>query len=129
MKYLIWTSVISTVLLSACAGAPTVDYSKINVACAQDCKKDEAECQTRFADLPTLRYTHCTPELKACINACPPPGAVYEKAPANSTATAAISPDKPSIADRLKLLEELHKSGVVTDKEYADKRQEILKSL
>jgi len=128
MKNLLWTSVISTALLSACAAAPTVDYSKIDAECGQACKKDEAECQKRFADLPTLRYTHCAPELKACINACPPPGSVSVKAPINPTATA-ISSEKPSIADRLKLLEELHKSGVITDKEYADKRQEILKSL
>jgi hypothetical protein len=135
MKQVVWVSVAATLALSACAGAPPLDYSKVDAECAQKCKTSETECTSRFAEFPTLLYTHCAPEARACVKACPPPGSspaklnttdkpadTLSKIPANSNSAT-------SIADRLKLLEELHKSGVITDKEYTDKRQEILKSL
>ena len=125
MKRVMWVSVVSAVMLSACASEPKIDYAKVDAECGRICQKNNADCVARFSELPTLLYTHCKPELAACVKVCPPPGTTPVPSPASST----FSTDARSIADRLKMLEELHKSGVLTDKEYADKRQEILKSL
>ena len=125
MKRVIGLSVVSTLILSACASTPPIDYSKVDAECVKVCQKEETECNSLFADIPTLLYTHCKPEARACVTACPAPGAYVPVKPATSNATA----EKSSVADRLKQLEELHKNGLITDKEYADKRQEILKSL
>jgi len=53
-----------------------------------------------------------------------------------STATPTLTPteagtvkDKPSIADKLKELDSLHKQGLITDGEYANKKQEILRAM
>ena len=125
MQKTILISLISSVVLSACATAPELDYSKVDAVCGQKCKTEATDCQKRFDGYPTLLLTHCKPELRICVQACPPPGTNPPPLPAKTN----ISPDKPSVTDRLKLLEELHKSGVITDKEYADKRQEIINSL
>ena len=131
MKRAEWLCVMSTVLLSACVSPSgiesKIDYSKVDAECGRLCKKDYDECNVRFAEaeLSVIRQVHCGPEVGACIKACPPPGTTVVTSPANLKTTT----DKPPISDRLKQLEELHKSGVITDKEYADKRQEIIKSL
>ena len=117
------------VFLTGCASAPVIDYTKIDAECGRNCQKNEAECNKRFAELPTILFTHCKPELNACVNACPPPGTTPIASPAATAANSDAATSKPSIADRLKLLNELHNSGVITDKEYSDKRQEILNSL
>jgi hypothetical protein len=125
MKQIALVCAVSSVLLSACASAPDIDYSKVDEVCGKQCQTDEAECKKRFAEYPTISYTHCKPELRACVKSCPPPGTTPLVSPAKANEVT----DKTSIAARLRLLEELHKSGDITDKEYADKRQEILKSL
>ena len=129
MKQTMRVSLAFTVLLAGCASAPVIDYTKIDAECGRICQKNEAECHARFAELLTVKFTHCKPELNACVKACRPPGttpiASPDAAKANSDEATAI----PSIADRLKLLNELHNSDVITDKEYTDKRQEILQSL
>lgn len=125
MKKILWVSVLSTVLMSGCATAPDIDYSKIDAECGKKCKSDEVECNLRFKDFPMLSFSHCKPELNSCVKACPPPGTTPVASPAKPNQTS----DKPSISSRLKLLEELHKNGDITDKEYTDKRQEILNSL
>jgi hypothetical protein len=125
MKQIVWVSVVSSVLLSACASTPAIDFSKVDEVCGKQCQTSEAECKTRFAEYPTILYTHCKPELTACVKACPPPGTTPAVVPVKANEPT----DKPTVAARLRLLEELHKSGDITDKEYADKRQEILKSL
>jgi hypothetical protein len=125
MKLIAWVCLAFAMLLSACASASDIDFSKVDAECGKQCQTAEAECNTRFAGYPTLLYTHCKPELRECVKACPPPGTTPPAAPAKANEVV----DKTSIAARLRLLEELHKSGDITDKEYADKRQEILKSL
>jgi len=75
--------------------------------------------------VPLLLSAHCGSELNACVKACPALGEAYVP-PASGVKASA---DKPSVEERLKQVEDLHKRGVITDKEYADKRQEILKSL
>ena len=125
MQKSLWLSLLSSIVLTACASAPEFDYSKIDAVCGQKCKSEEADCVKRFDGYPTLLYTHCKPEAKICVNACPPPGTTPPAQPEKANTSA----EKPSIADRLKLLEELHKNGVITDKEYADKRQEILNAI
>ena len=129
MKQVMRASVAVTVLLTGCAGAPVIDYTKIDAECGRICQKNEVECNTRFAEFPTVQFTHCKPELNACVKACPPPGTTPIAGPDMATANSDAASSKPSIAERLKLLNELHNSGVITEKEYSDKRQEILKSL
>jgi hypothetical protein len=48
--------------------------------------------------------------------------------PAKGTVTV-VPGEKPSIAERLKELDALHKNGVITDDEYLTKKQELLKQL
>ena len=129
MKQAMRASIAVAVLLTGCAGAPVIDYTKIDAECGNLCKKNETECNTRYAELPTVLFTHCKPELNACVKSCPPPSTTPVTSPDKATANSDTATSKPSIADRLKLLNELHNSGVITDKEYSDKRQEILKSL
>jgi hypothetical protein len=129
MNRVIKVSVAATVLLTGCVSAPVIDYTKIDAECGRICQKNEAECKTRYAELPTVLFTHCKPELNTCVKACPPPGTTPLTSPDTVTVNSDSATTKPSIADRLKLLNELHNSGVITDKEYSDKRQEILKSL
>lgn len=129
MKHAMRVSIAATVLLTGCVSAPVIDYTKIDAECGRICQKNETECNNRFAELPTVKFTHCKPELNACVKACPPPGTTPAPSPESEKTNADAATAKPSIADRLKLLNELHNSGVITDKEYTDKRQEILKSL
>jgi len=129
MKQAMRASVAFAVFLTGCASAPVIDYTKIDAECGRLCQKSEAECKVRYAELPTVLFTHCKPELNACVKACPPPGTTPIASPATATPNSDATTAKPSIADRLKLLNELHNSGVITDKEYSDKRQEIINSL
>ena len=127
MKQIVWIGVISSVFLSACATAPSIDYTTFDAVCGRKCQSEEKICKTRFADYPLLLSTHCKPELDKCVKACPPPGTN----PPESAETTPETPttEKPTISQRLRILEELHKNGEITDKEYTDKRQEIIKSL
>ncbi len=129
MKLAGCVGVISTVLLSACASTPTSDYSMLDAECVRTCQKNEAECKSRYADFPTILFAHCPPELKTCIKECPAPGSHPSTASVTPVPPINAPAPKPTIAERLKLLEDLHKNGVITDKEYADKRQDILNSL
>ncbi len=129
MNQVMRANIVATILLTGCVSAPVIDYTKIDAECGRICQKNEAECNTRYAELPTVQFTHCKPELNACVKACPPPETTPIVNPDKATANSDAASSKLSIADRLKLLNELHNSGVITDKEYADKRQEILKSL
>ena len=105
-------SAVFTVLLTGCASAPVIDYTKIDAECGRVCQKNEVECNTRYAELPTVKFTHCKPELNACVKACPPPGTTPVANPDTATANSEAASAKP-IADRLKLLNELHNSGVI----------------
>jgi hypothetical protein len=129
MKLAACVGVITTALLSACASTPKSDYSILDAECVRTCKSNEAECKSRYADYPTILFAHCQPELKTCLKECPPPGTHPITAVVNPASGITNSATKPTIAERLKLLEELHKNGVITDKEYTDKRQDILNSL
>jgi hypothetical protein len=123
MKRITWLGLVSTITLSACASAPVIDFSQVNAECGKVCQKERAECATKFADYPILLTTHCESELKTCVKACPAPGAAY------TPPVVKTDKDKASTSDRLKEAEDLHKKGLITDQEYADKRQEILKAL
>jgi hypothetical protein len=125
MKKIIWVSLIANALLAGCAAPAKIDFSKVNEDCGKVCQKEEVVCKAKYAEVPLLLTAHCGPELQACVTACPAPGAAYVPPPVEAKA----SSQKLSIEERLKQVEDLHQRGVITDKEYADKRQEILKSL
>lgn len=129
MKQIVWVSVVASVFLSACATPPTIDYTTFDAVCGRKCQSEDSACKSRFADYPLLMSTHCKPELNKCVKACPPPGTNPPESSVSETEIANASNDKRTVSQRLHLLEELHKNGDITDKEYADKRQEIIKSL
>ena len=129
MKQFIWISVVTSAFLSACATPPSIDYTAIDAVCGRKCQSEETACKSRFADFPLLMSTHCKPELDKCVKACPPPGTNPPESSVSAMEAANATTEKPTVSQRLRLLEELHKNGVITDKEYTDKRQEIIKSL
>ena len=102
------------VLLGGCATPPSSDPSTADASCAQQCSANLATCSSGFKLFPIVQQKQCNDNYDVCVRGCP----------ARSAATSA-SPT----ADRLKALEELRKSGAVTDTEYAAKRKEILESL
>ncbi|MEI7842973.1 MAG: SHOCT domain-containing protein [Gallionellaceae bacterium] len=125
MKKILWAGAIASTVLSGCVTAPKIDFATVNLECGKVCQKEELTCKAKYAEVPLLLTAHCGPELNACVKACPAPGEAYVP----PTTEVKASADKPSVEERLKQIEDLHKRGVITDKEYADKRQEILKSL
>lgn len=87
---------------------------------------DEA-CTSRYAAFPLMLQSNCNPQVEACVKACPPNNA-STTSETNSESVATPS-NKPSVSDKLKELASLHKQGLITDSEYAAKKQEILKSM
>ena len=104
------------ILFVGCAKPPVSNPSKVEVKCAQSCSKDLAQCSSGFKLFPVIAQQQCNDAYDVCINGCPE----REK-------TQALKEN--NLSQRLKKLEKLYKSGLIDEKEYSDKRKEILNSL
>ena len=105
--------------ISACATPPSSDPSKVESACAQHCSSDLATCSSGFKMFPIVQQKQCNDAYDVCIKGCP----------ARNAETAPSGSGTPSIAARLKELDELLKSGAISQNEYDAKRKAILASL
>ena len=112
-------ALVAAVFATACATPPSSDPSAVESACAQHCSSDLATCGSGFKLFPIVQQKQCNDVYDVCIKGCParkveifPSGAVT-----------------PSTSTRLRELDELLKSGVITKEEYDAKRKAILSSL
>lgn len=107
-------------ILSGCQNTNDIDMDLPgkNAECALVCSTHYKECDNRFTMMPIRQHNDCTDAYRYCVKACPP-----------KDASTANPSDKPSVTDKLKELDSMHKSGLITDSEYAAKRQEILKGM
>ena len=109
------------VLLSACVGAPVVNFADKDSACAQQCSANHTSCMSGFKLFPLANEQSCKTAMEACAKTCP--------TKAESTAISSAKPQTTTVSDRLKQLDQLLKDGLVTKAEYEIKRQEILKGI
>jgi hypothetical protein len=110
----------SALALTSCATPPQSDPSKVDNACAQQCSVNLTTCSTGFTFFPVVKQAQCNDTYDICIKGCP------------ARTTSILEPattSTPTVADRLKKLEELFKSGAITKDEYESKRKEILGAL
>lgn len=105
-------------VLSGCASTNDIDLSGKDSVCGQTCTTNYTSCVNVSSWFPIQQQHECADALRKCAQTCP----------SRSTSTATPS-DKPSVTDKLKELDSMHKSGLITDSEYAAKRQEILKGM
>jgi hypothetical protein len=105
-------------ILAGCQSIADVDLSAKDAACGQLCSTHHEECAGRITLMPIRQHNDCADAYKYCVQACPAKGTVT-----------VVPGEKPSIAERLKELDALHKNGVITDDEYLTKKQELLKQL
>jgi hypothetical protein len=111
---------IVALLLSACVGAPKVDFSNSDPACAQQCSANHSSCMSGFKLFPLANESACKTAMETCAQTCP------------ARADAASGKPKvtqPSAAEKLKELDALLKEGLISKAEYEAKRQEILKAM
>lgn len=101
-------------LLAGCASPPAVDYSKVEQQCAAKCQANDVACTSRFTGFPIMMQMQCNAAVEACVNACPKVGGDTQGAP---------------VGNRLKELDALRRDGLISEAEYQQKRQEILKAM
>ena len=108
-------------LLSACIGAPKVDFSNSDPACAQQCSANHSSCMSGFKLFPLANESACKTAMETCAQTCP------TKADATTFGKAKMA--QPSAAEKLKQLDALLKDGLISKAEYDAKRQEVLKAM
>ncbi|SPB16100.1 hypothetical protein NOV72_03299 [Caballeronia novacaledonica] len=101
-------------VLTGCVSAPDLDLSKVDSACSQRCSSEYSSCTTGFKLFPLVAQAHCNESLKVCAATCPASQPVIATTPS---------------AQKLVELNNLYKQGLITQKEYEAKKQEILKTL
>ncbi len=94
-----------------------------DATCGQNCSAYFRICDNEMSATPIAHHNSCVDTFRYCVQACSTKGA------SSATTSAATTSDKPSVTDKLKELDALHKQGLITDSEYANKRQEILKAM
>jgi hypothetical protein len=124
MKKIIIAYIASTILIS-CQSTKDIEANLADkdVPCGKNCSEYFRICDNQTSATPIAHHNGCVDTFRYCVQTCPTKGS------SSAATTAAVTSDKPSIADKLKELDSLHKQGLITDSEYANKKQEILKSM
>lgn len=114
-------SVICVLAFSAasCATPPKANPSMVESGCAQQCSANLATCSAGFKMFPVVQQKQCNDAYDVCIKGCP----------ARTSGQVNAAKASPTVADRLKELDALFKSGALSQNEYDAKRKEILDSL
>ena len=105
---------IMAVGLAGCVTAPDLDMSKADSVCSQRCSSEYSACTTGFKLFPLVAQAHCNESLKVCVSSCSAPQAATGTSPT---------------AHKLIELNNLHKQGLISEKEYEAKKQDILKMM
>lgn len=116
IRFLVYTLAVVT---AGCATPPSSNPSTVESGCAQQCSANLATCSSGFKLFPIVQQKQCNDTYDVCIKGCP----------ARAEVTSAAKTVPQSTGERLKKLEELFKSGVITKDEYDAKRKEILGSI
>jgi hypothetical protein len=113
--------VISTLVVAAsgCATPPKANPSLVESGCAQQCSSNLATCSSGFKMFPVIQQKQCNDTYDVCIKGCP----------ARASGQAVSGRMSSTVTDRLRELDALFKSGVLSQSEYDAKRKEILGSL
>jgi Short C-terminal domain len=112
---------MAALLLTACVGAPKVDFSNTDSACAQQCSANHTSCMSGFKLFPLANESSCKTAMETCAQTCP------TKAEGAASGKGKVA--QPSAAEKLKELDALLKDGLISKAEYEAKRQEVLKAM
>ncbi|MEZ2349451.1 SHOCT domain-containing protein [Caballeronia sp. RCC_10] len=112
MKYLVLAGLVAA--LGGCVSAPELDLTNVDHACSQRCSSEYSRCTTGFKLFPLVEQAHCNESLKVCVSTCGPSQPVSASA---------------SSSQKLTELSELYKRGLINQKEFDAKKQDILKAL
>ncbi|MFZ6749013.1 SHOCT domain-containing protein [Undibacterium sp. Ren11W] len=117
------TPLISTLvfLLSACVGAPKVDFANTDSVCAQQCSANHTSCMSGFKLFPLANESSCKTAMETCAQTCPTKAEV--------AISSKLKSSQPSISERLKDVDALLKDGLISKSEHEAKRQELLKAM
>ena len=107
----------SSFLIVSCATPLISDASKVDLNCAQQCSANLATCSSGFKLFPVIVQQQCNDNYDVCIQACP------EKVSTSDKTT------KKNTAERLKELDDLFNTGLISKDEYDQKRTAIINSL
>lgn len=105
--------------VTGCAIPPRADPSLVEAGCAQQCSANLATCSAGFKMFPVVQQKQCNDTYDVCIKGCP----------ARISGQTASIQLPTTVADRLKELDVLFKSGAISQSEYDAKRKQILGSL
>ena len=108
-------------MLTACVGAPKVDFSNSDTVCAQQCSANHTNCMSGFKLFPLANESSCKTAMETCAQTCP------TKAEAAASIKAKLAP--PSVAEKLKELDALFTDGLISKAEHESKRQQVLKAM
>jgi hypothetical protein len=105
---------VMAVGLTGCVTAPDLDMSKADSVCSQRCSSEYSACTTGFKLFPLVAQAHCNESLKVCVSSCTPSNSVLATT---------------STTQKLNELNNLYKQGLINQKEYDSKKQDILKAM
>ncbi len=106
------------IIFAGCATPPSADPSAVDPGRAQQCSTSLATCSSGFKLFPVVQQKPCNDNYDVCIKGCPA-----------RTSRPSVLPAKQTTSERLKALDDLYQSGVITKDEYEVKRKQILESL
>lgn len=107
--------VAAALFLVACASVSDIDTSKANPDCVQPCAQTYSACVSKFTFFPLMVQHQCTDAYRLCIQACP--SLTGQQDSHNST------------IERLQQLKDLRDAGILTQKEYEQKRKAVVDGL
>jgi hypothetical protein len=105
---------ICALLATGCASPPAADPSIVDAGCAQQCSGHLATCSSGFKFFPVVQQKQCNDTYDVCIKGCP---------------ARSGSDPSGSAAERLRALDQLRKTGAISEAEYSAKRKAILEAL
>ncbi len=110
------SSVIFSLTVVSCASPPTADPSLVELSCAQHCSETLATCSSGFKFFPIVVQKQCNDNYDVCIKGCPP-------------RVAAVKTIQNSPSAKLEELNQMLQKGLISQKEYDNKKTEILKNM
>jgi hypothetical protein len=112
------------VILLGCQSTKNIEMNLASkdASCGKSCSAYFRICDDEMSATPIAHHNGCVETFRYCVQTCPARGSL-------SAITPSPTSDKPSVTGKLKELDALHKQGLITDSEYTNKKQEILKAM
>lgn len=115
MRLNLIASSVASLLLVGCASVSDIDTSQSNPDCVQPCAQTYSACVSKFTMFPLMVQHQCTDAYRLCIQACPK--LTGQQDTHNST------------KERMQQLKDLRDAGILTQKEYEQKRKAVVDGL